>query len=77
MLIMFCRYRSFLSDYNIHRDRDVFDTTKLDVTKLAKSFGFPVPPRVEVREVKEEKIDTVSRPYGPERAKDGKKRRRV
>ncbi|TGZ85680.1 P-loop containing nucleoside triphosphate hydrolase protein [Ascodesmis nigricans] len=70
-------FRSFLSDYNIHADREIFDTTKLDVAKLARSFGFPIPPRVQVREAKEEKIDTVSRPYGPERVKDGRKRRRV
>lgn len=28
--------------------RSVFDVNKLDLVKVAKSFGFPTPPRVDI-----------------------------
>ncbi|KAJ4127228.1 ATP-dependent RNA helicase [Fusarium equiseti] len=41
-------YRSYLHAYASHSLRSVFDINKLDLAKVAKSFGFPVPPRVEI-----------------------------
>ncbi|KAL2680656.1 ATP-dependent RNA helicase [[Neocosmospora] mangrovei] len=41
-------YRSYLHAYASHSLRSVFDINKLDLTKVAKSFGFSVPPRVEI-----------------------------
>jgi len=42
-------YRSYLHAYASHSLRSVFDVNKLDMVKLAKSFGFPVPPRVDIQ----------------------------
>lgn len=41
-------YRSYLQAYASHSLRSIFDVNKLDLVKVAKSFGFPVPPRVDV-----------------------------
>ncbi|PKS13072.1 hypothetical protein jhhlp_000413 [Lomentospora prolificans] len=41
-------YRSYLHAYASHSLRTVFDVNKLDLAKVAKSFGFSVPPRVDV-----------------------------
>jgi ATP-dependent RNA helicase DDX18/HAS1 len=41
-------YRSYLHAYGSHSLRTVFDINTLDLAKVAKSFGFPVPPRVDV-----------------------------
>ncbi|KAF4831453.1 ATP-dependent RNA helicase HAS1 [Colletotrichum tropicale] len=41
-------YRSYLHAYASHSLRTVFDVNKLDLAKVAKSFGFAVPPRVDV-----------------------------
>ncbi|KAH7173700.1 P-loop containing nucleoside triphosphate hydrolase protein [Fusarium flagelliforme] len=41
-------YRSYLHAYASHSLRSVFDINKLDLAKVAKSFGFSVPPRVEI-----------------------------
>ncbi|CRK38855.1 hypothetical protein BN1708_016676, partial [Verticillium longisporum] len=41
-------YRSYLHAYASHSLRSVYDINKLDLAKLAKSFGFAVPPRVDV-----------------------------
>ncbi|RGP76025.1 ATP-dependent rna helicase has1 [Fusarium longipes] len=41
-------YRSYLHAYASHSLRSVFDINKLDLAKVAKSFGFPVPPRVDI-----------------------------
>ncbi|KAK6526297.1 ATP-dependent RNA helicase ddx18 [Orbilia ellipsospora] len=42
-------YRSYLHAYASHSLRSVFDVNKLDLVKLAKSFGFPTPPRVDIQ----------------------------
>lgn len=42
-------YRSYLQAYASHSLRSVFDVNKLDLNKVAKSFGFPVPPRVDIQ----------------------------
>ncbi|KAK3343511.1 P-loop containing nucleoside triphosphate hydrolase protein [Lasiosphaeria hispida] len=41
-------YRSYLHAYASHSLRSVFDIHKLDLTKVAKSFGFSTPPRVDI-----------------------------
>ncbi|KAJ9658765.1 ATP-dependent RNA helicase [Neophaeococcomyces mojaviensis] len=42
-------YRSYLQAYASHSLRSVFDVNKLDLIKVAKSFGFPTPPRVDIQ----------------------------
>ena len=41
-------YRSYLQAYASHSLRTVFDVHKLDLVKVAKSFGFTTPPRVDI-----------------------------
>ncbi|KAK1834609.1 P-loop containing nucleoside triphosphate hydrolase protein [Podospora conica] len=41
-------YRSYLHAYASHSLRSVFDIHKLDLVKVAKSFGFATPPRVDI-----------------------------
>ncbi|MCJ1310040.1 ATP-dependent RNA helicase ddx18 [Agyrium rufum] len=41
-------YRSYLQAYASHSLRSVFDVNKLDLIKVAKSFGFTTPPRVDI-----------------------------
>ena len=41
-------YRSYLHAYAAHSLRSVFDVNQLDLVKVAKSFGFPTPPRVDI-----------------------------
>ncbi|KAJ9646959.1 ATP-dependent RNA helicase has1 [Exophiala oligosperma] len=42
-------YRSYLQAYASHSLRSVFDVNKLDLVKVAKSFGFATPPRVDIQ----------------------------
>ena len=39
-------YRAYLQAYASYSHKDIFDINKLDLVKVAKSFGFPVPPKV-------------------------------
>jgi ATP-dependent RNA helicase DDX18/HAS1 len=41
-------YRSYINAYASHSLRSVFDVNKLDLVKIAKSFGFSTPPRVDI-----------------------------
>ncbi|KAF2458642.1 ATP-dependent RNA helicase HAS1 [Lineolata rhizophorae] len=41
-------YRSYLMAYASHSLRSVFDVHQLDLVKVAKSFGFQTPPRVDI-----------------------------
>ncbi|KAI1274449.1 P-loop containing nucleoside triphosphate hydrolase protein [Xylaria sp. FL0933] len=41
-------YRAYLHAYASHSLRTVFDINKLDLAKVAKSFGFSVPPRIDL-----------------------------
>jgi len=41
-------YRSYLHAYASHSLRSIFDVQKLDLVKVAKSFGFTTPPRVDI-----------------------------
>lgn len=42
-------YRSYLQAYASHSLRSVFDVNKLDLIKVAKGFGFPTPPRIDIQ----------------------------
>ncbi|MCJ1290810.1 ATP-dependent RNA helicase [Xylographa carneopallida] len=42
-------YRSYLQAYASHSLRPVFDVNKLDLVKVAKSFGFQTPPRIDIQ----------------------------
>lgn len=42
-------YRSYLHAYGSHSLRSIFDINKLDLVKVGKSFGFDVPPRVDIQ----------------------------
>ncbi|KAF2859179.1 DEAD-domain-containing protein [Piedraia hortae CBS 480.64] len=41
-------YKSYLQAYASHSLRSVFDVHELDLKKVAKSFGFSVPPRIDI-----------------------------
>lgn len=41
-------FRSYLQSYASYSLKGIFDVNKLDLTKVAKAFGFSVPPRVNV-----------------------------
>jgi ATP-dependent RNA helicase DDX18/HAS1 len=41
-------FKSYLHAYASHSLRSVYDVHKLDLTKVAKSFGFTTPPRVDI-----------------------------
>ena len=41
-------YRSYLQAYASHSLRSIFDVHRLDLVKVAKSFGFSTPPRVDL-----------------------------
>lgn len=42
-------YRAYLQAYASHSLRSVFDVNKLDLVKVAKGFGFPTPPRIDIQ----------------------------
>lgn len=39
-------YKSYLHSYQSHSLKDVYDVNNLDLQKVARSFGFKIPPRV-------------------------------
>lgn len=41
-------YRSYLQAYASHSLRSIYDVNKLDLVKVAKSFGFSAPPRIDL-----------------------------
>ena len=47
-------YKSYISSYMSHQLRDCYNVHDLDLLKVAKSFGFTVPPKIELN------IDRVS-----------------
>ncbi|KIW69201.1 ATP-dependent RNA helicase has1 [Phialophora macrospora] len=60
-------YRSYLQAYASHSLRSVFDVNKLDLVKVAKSFGFASPPRVDIQlgaSLRDKKQNTGRRSYG-------------
>ena len=69
-------YKSYLQAYASHSLRSVFDVNKLDLVKVAKGFGFPTPPRVDITlgAGMKDKKPQGRRPYGPVREGDKFKR---
>ncbi|KAK1775405.1 ATP-dependent RNA helicase [Copromyces sp. CBS 386.78] len=60
-------YRSYLHAYASHSLRSVFDIHNLDLVKVAKSFGFSTPPRVDITlasSMSRDKKQTSRRAYG-------------
>lgn len=41
-------YRAYLQAYASHSLKTVYQIDKLDLTKVAKSYGFPIPPKVNI-----------------------------
>ncbi|KAL8690512.1 MAG: hypothetical protein Q9218_004058 [Villophora microphyllina] len=73
-------YRSYLQAYASHSLRSIFDVHKLDLNKVAKSFGFPTPPRVDITlgaSMSKDKKKEGRRAYGsqPKQGHKFKKRR--
>ncbi|ELP85341.1 ATP-dependent RNA helicase HAS1, putative [Entamoeba invadens IP1] len=48
-------YKSYLMAYNSHKQKDVFNLNQIDVEGLAKSFGMPNPPKVQLAMMKSPK----------------------
>ena len=73
-------YKSYLQAYASHSLRTVFDVNKLDLVKVAKGFGFPVPPRVDIQLMAgmKDRKTVARRSYGsqPKQRWDGKRRDR-
>lgn len=70
-------YRSYLHAYASHSLRSVFDIHKLDLAKVAKSYGFATPPRVDVSvgaSMGRDQSANGRRPYGtqPKQASRGR-----
>ncbi|GMH32536.1 hypothetical protein BSKO_00370 [Bryopsis sp. KO-2023] len=42
-------YRSYIHSYNAHQLKEIFDVHSLDLLKVAKSFGFNRPPKVDLK----------------------------
>ncbi|KIW89337.1 ATP-dependent RNA helicase HAS1 [Cladophialophora bantiana CBS 173.52] len=72
-------YRSYLQAYASHSLRSIFDVNKLDLVKVAKSFGFATPPRVDIQlgaSMRDKKQSSARRSYGSQpKQKNGFKKR--
>ena len=71
-------FRSYIHAYASHSLRSVFDVHSLDLAKVAKSFGFQVPPRVDINvgsSLSRDKKNKVPRGYGSQPTQYRKKRR--
>ncbi|KIX00865.1 ATP-dependent RNA helicase HAS1 [Rhinocladiella mackenziei CBS 650.93] len=67
-------YRSYLQAYASHSLRSVFDVNKLDLVKVAKSFGFATPPRVDIQlgaSMQRDKKQGARRSYGSQPKQNG------
>ncbi|KAL8913914.1 MAG: hypothetical protein Q9172_007193 [Xanthocarpia lactea] len=72
-------YRSYLQAYASHSLRSIFDVHKLDLNKVAKSFGFQTPPRVDITlgaSMSRDKKKEGRRAYGSQPRQDQKFRRK-
>jgi ATP-dependent RNA helicase DDX18/HAS1 len=71
-------YRSYLQAYASHSLRSVFNVNELDLVKVAKSFGFNAPPRVDMQlgsSMKTEKKEVGRRAYGSQPRQGGNYKR--
>ncbi|KAI9643804.1 ATP-dependent RNA helicase [Ciborinia camelliae] len=67
-------YKSYLQAYASHSLRSVFDVAKLDLVKVARSFGFDAPPRVDINiaaGMKDRDGATKKRPFGSQPRQGG------
>ncbi|KAI9813624.1 MAG: ATP-dependent RNA helicase [Pycnora praestabilis] len=72
-------YRSYLQAYASHSLRSIFDVNKLDLVKVAKSFGFQAPPRVDITlgaSMARDKKKEGRRPYGSQPQQGGQRFKR-
>ncbi|KAH7318233.1 P-loop containing nucleoside triphosphate hydrolase protein [Stachybotrys elegans] len=71
-------FKAYLHAYASHSLRSVYDVNKLDLTKVAKSFGFSTPPRVDITLNQSMSRDKVQgrRAYGSQPRQGGFKGRR-
>ena len=71
-------FKAYLHAYASHSLRSVYDVNKLDLSKVAKSFGFTTPPRVDIQLGQSMGRDKVQgrRAYGsqPKQKFNGKRR---
>ncbi|KAL2019769.1 hypothetical protein VTK56DRAFT_9213 [Thermocarpiscus australiensis] len=71
-------YRSYIHAYASHSLRSVFDVHKLDLVKVAKSFGFATPPRVDITlsaGLSRDKKPQARRAYGSQPRQGGHRRK--
>ncbi|KAI5244646.1 DEAD-domain-containing protein [Aureobasidium subglaciale] len=72
-------YRSYLQAYASHSLRSVFNVNELDLVKVAKSFGFNTPPRVDMQLGSSMKMGDKKpagrRPYGSQPRQGGNYKR--
>ncbi|KAK4108589.1 DEAD-domain-containing protein [Canariomyces notabilis] len=71
-------FRSYLHAYASHSLRSVFDIHKLDLAKVAKSFGFATPPRVDITlsaSLSRDKKPQARRAYGSQPRQGGHHRK--
>lgn len=54
-------FKAFVKSYDSHHLKEIFNIEKLDLTKVAKSFGFTVPPAVNLS-INKEEFDKSARP---------------
>ncbi|KAL1921414.1 uncharacterized protein VTP21DRAFT_11130 [Calcarisporiella thermophila] len=57
-------YRSYLQAYASYSLKKIFDVNELDLAKVGKAFGFPVPPKVNINIGASGKTDRVQRRGG-------------
>ncbi|KAI1506644.1 P-loop containing nucleoside triphosphate hydrolase protein [Biscogniauxia marginata] len=72
-------YKSYLHAYASHSLRTVFDVNKLDLAKVAKSFGFTAPPRIDLTlgaRMSKDKKTQGRRSYGSQPRQDQRFKRR-
>ncbi|KAL7645971.1 UNVERIFIED_CONTAM: hypothetical protein RMT77_002868 [Armadillidium vulgare] len=69
-------FKAYVRSYNSHSSRDIFDISKLDLNKVGKCFGLPVPPYVDLGTISVKSRDKRKRnSYGPVNAKQLKSKR--
>ncbi|KAF4631300.1 hypothetical protein G7Y89_g6828 [Cudoniella acicularis] len=72
-------YKSYLQAYASHSLRTIFDVHKLDLVKVAKSFGFTAPPRIDLTlgaSMSRDKKVQGRRPYGSQPKQGGSFKKR-
>ncbi|CAB3407937.1 unnamed protein product [Caenorhabditis bovis] len=57
-------YKCYLRAYDSHSLKDIFDVTNMDLTAVAKSFGFSVPPFVDLPISQKPKVEVRSKLSG-------------